>query len=249
MGTKGSPLPQVYKGLDIITNKASPREQRLCRHHMISFVDPLVSNYTVVDFRDRAVPLISLHIFARDKIPIVVGGTNYYIEALLWKVLVDTTVKAELERMDGVELHRRLSRVDPEMAARLHPHDKRKVARSLQVFEETGIPHSELLHRQQQEEGGGPLGGPLKYPQSCILWLHAEQAGESGRCLAEQGDVGSGPTAGSCPSLLPGQGRGGPAPAPRPARGLPRARLEGLNVSCPPPPPASSGPAAGEAGG
>ncbi|NXG38116.1 MOD5 dimethylallyltransferase, partial [Dromaius novaehollandiae] len=200
---------QVYKGLDIITNKASPREQRLCRHHMISFVDPLVSNYTVVDFRDRAVPLISLHaIFARDKIPIVVGGTNYYIEALLWKVLVDTTVprrvsavtpgrlappekdgpvpvpvpgpaadrKAELERMDGVELHRRLSRVDPEMAARLHPHDKRKVARSLQVFEETGIPHSELLHRQQQEEGGGPLGGPLKYPQSCILWLHAEQA-------------------------------------------------------------------------
>lgn len=57
----GSSLPQVYKGLDIITNKVSPQEQRLCRHHMISFVDPLVSNYTVVDFRDKAVPLISLH--------------------------------------------------------------------------------------------------------------------------------------------------------------------------------------------
>lgn len=54
-----SSLPQVYKGLDIITNKVSPQEQRLCRHHMISFVDPLVSNYTVVDFRDKAVPLIS----------------------------------------------------------------------------------------------------------------------------------------------------------------------------------------------
>ncbi|NWI04032.1 MOD5 dimethylallyltransferase, partial [Tichodroma muraria] len=178
---------QVYKGLDIITNKVSPQEQRLCRHHMISFVDPLVSNYTVVDFRDKAVPLIS-YIFARDKIPIVVGGTNYYIESLLWKVLINTKEKpssaprpdgdrkVELEQLDSAELHRRLSQVDPEMAAKLHPHDKRKVARSLQVFEETGIPHSEILHQQQEEEGGGPLGGPLKYPHSCILWLHADQA-------------------------------------------------------------------------
>ncbi|XP_035417871.2 tRNA dimethylallyltransferase isoform X2 [Cygnus atratus] len=154
---------QVYKGLDIITNKVSPQEQRLCRHHMISFVDPLVSNYTVVDFRDKAVALIE-DIFARDKIPIVVGGTNYYIESLLWKVLVSTKEKAspapspapdrkvELEQLDGVELHRRLTQVDPEMAAKLHPHDKRKVARSLQVFEETGIPHSEILHQQQEEE-------------------------------------------------------------------------------------------------
>ncbi|XP_030320386.1 tRNA dimethylallyltransferase isoform X3 [Calypte anna] len=153
---------------------------------MISFVDPLVSNYTVVDFRDKAMALIE-DIFSRDKIPIVVGGTNYYIESLLWKVLINTKKastapspvtdrKVELEQLDGAELHRRLSQVDPEMAAKLHPHDKRKVARSLQVFEETGIPHSEILHQQQEEEGGGPLGGPLKYPHSCILWLHAEQA-------------------------------------------------------------------------
>ncbi|NXE93247.1 MOD5 dimethylallyltransferase, partial [Menura novaehollandiae] len=181
---------QVYKGLDIITNKVSPQEQRLCRHHMISFVDPLVSNYTVVDFRDKAVALISFHAAAclAEPIPIVVGGTNYYIESLLWKVLINTKEKpsgapgpvsdrkVELEQLDSAELHRRLSQVDPEMAAKLHPHDKRKVARSLQVFEETGIPHSEILHQQQEEEGGGPLGGPLKYPHSCILWLHADQA-------------------------------------------------------------------------
>ncbi|CAM4672307.1 unnamed protein product [Lepidochelys olivacea] len=207
----GADSMQVYKGLDIITNKISPQEQALCRHHMISFVDPLVSNYTVVDFRNKAAALISFHravrlldIFAREKIPIVVGGTNYYIESLLWKVLVDTKEhsqrfdlgglicapqektspspgraadrKVELEQLDGRELHCRLSHVDPEMAAKLHPHDKRKVARSLQVFEETGIPHSEFLHRQREEEGGGPLGGPLKYPNSCILWLYADQA-------------------------------------------------------------------------
>ncbi|XP_053431043.1 tRNA dimethylallyltransferase isoform X2 [Nycticebus coucang] len=175
---------QVYEGLDIITNKVSAQEQRICRHHMISFVDPLVTNYTVVDFRNKATALIE-DIFARDKIPIVVGGTNYYIESLLWKVLVNTKPqdmstgkaadrKAELEKEDGHALHKRLSQVDPERAARLHPHDKRKVARSLQVFEETGISHSEFLHRQHTEEGGGPLGGPLKFPNPCILWLHAD---------------------------------------------------------------------------
>nr|KAF6445477.1 tRNA isopentenyltransferase 1 [Molossus molossus] len=86
--------------------------------------------------------------------------------------------KVELEKEDGYVLHKRLSQVDPEMAAKLHPHDKRKVARSLQVFEETGISHSEFLHRQHAEEGGGPLGGPLKFPNSCILWLHADQTDE-----------------------------------------------------------------------
>ncbi|XP_069079531.1 tRNA dimethylallyltransferase [Pleurodeles waltl] len=222
---------QVYEGLDIITNKVTPEEQQLCKHHMISFVDPLVSNFTVVEFRNKAVALIE-EIFARNKIPIVVGGTNYYIESLLWKTLIDTKAKsyngntpqslpadkakqekqhiqtpymeaesrylkdevevnstlhgavipqivtdrkAQLEQLDCQELHRRLSQVDPGMAAKLHPNDKRKVARSLQVFEETGISHSEHLRRQQAEVGSGPLNGPLRYPKPCILWLHMDQ--------------------------------------------------------------------------
>uniref|UniRef100_A0A8D0GG94 tRNA dimethylallyltransferase n=1 Tax=Sphenodon punctatus TaxID=8508 RepID=A0A8D0GG94_SPHPU len=171
-------LFQVYKGLDIITNKVSAQEQALCKHHMISFVDPLVTNYTVVDFRNKAVSLISFHV---ETIPIIVGGTNYYIESLLSKILLDTKERAadrkvELEKLDSHELHCLLSQVDPEMAAKLHPHDKRKVARSLQVFEETGITHSELLRRQQEEEGAGPLGGALRYPNPCILWLYTDQA-------------------------------------------------------------------------
>ncbi|KAM4699905.1 tRNA dimethylallyltransferase [Discoglossus pictus] len=182
---------QVYNGLDIITNKVTEEEQRLCTHHMISFVDPLVTSYTVVDFRNKAVSLIE-DIFSRNKIPIVVGGTNYYIESLLWKVLVDTDTsveetegkaglteksakrKEELEQLDSQELHARLRQVDPEMAAKLHPHDKRKMARSLQVYEESGISHTEHLRRQQEEEGGGPLGGAMRYHNPCILWLHTE---------------------------------------------------------------------------
>lgn len=52
---------QVYHGLDIITNKVTAEESAQCRHHMMSFVDPLVTSYTVVDFRNKALALISFH--------------------------------------------------------------------------------------------------------------------------------------------------------------------------------------------
>ncbi|KAM3858640.1 LOW QUALITY PROTEIN: tRNA dimethylallyltransferase [Diretmus argenteus] len=178
---------QVYRGLDIITNKVTAEERAQCRHHMISFVDPLVSSYTVVDFRNKAVALIDMH--RRDKLPIIVGGTNYYIESLLWRVLVDTRQeneesgtrgggapdrKSELEKLGGAELHKRLMEVDPKMATMLHPNDARKIARSLQVHEETGVPHSHWLEEQRGQEGGDGLGGPLRYPDPCIFWLHAD---------------------------------------------------------------------------
>uniref|UniRef100_A0A8C7XSR5 tRNA dimethylallyltransferase n=1 Tax=Oryzias sinensis TaxID=183150 RepID=A0A8C7XSR5_9TELE len=184
---------QVYEGLDIITNKVSAEERAQCRHHMISFVDPLVSSYTVVDFRNKALSLIE-DMHSRGKLPIIVGGTNYYIESLLWRVLVDTGVKEDstdeadetpdrkkkLENLGGAELHKRLAQVDPPMAAMLHPNDKRKIARSLQIHEETGIPHSRWLELQRGQEGGGGLGGPLRYRDPCIFWLHADMKGKKG---------------------------------------------------------------------
>ncbi|XP_026156424.1 tRNA dimethylallyltransferase isoform X2 [Mastacembelus armatus] len=179
---------QVYQGLDIITNKVTPEELAQCRHHMISFVDPLVSTYTVVDFRNKALALID-DMHSRNKLPIIVGGTNYYIESLLWKILLDTgqenedsgdggdgaqNRRLEMETLGGAELHKRLVEVDPKMAAMLHPNDKRKIARSLQIHEETGVPHSRWLEEQRGQEGGAELGGPLRYPDPCIFWLHAD---------------------------------------------------------------------------
>uniref|UniRef100_A0A1A8KCA1 tRNA dimethylallyltransferase n=1 Tax=Nothobranchius kuhntae TaxID=321403 RepID=A0A1A8KCA1_NOTKU len=179
---------QVYQGLDIITNKVTAEERAQCRHHMISFVDPLMSSYTVVDFRNKALALID-DMHSRNKLPIIVGGTNYYIESLLWRVLLDTGQenkdhgvtgeqagdrKVELERLEGAELHKRLAKVDPKMAAMLHPNDKRKIARSLQIHEKTGVPHSLWLEEQREQEGGDGLGGPLRYPDACIFWLHAD---------------------------------------------------------------------------
>uniref|UniRef100_H2UFC1 tRNA dimethylallyltransferase n=1 Tax=Takifugu rubripes TaxID=31033 RepID=H2UFC1_TAKRU len=179
---------QVYRGLDIITNKVTDEERAQCPHHMMSFVDPLVTSYTVVDFRDKALSLID-DMQSRNKLPIIVGGTNYYIESLLWKVLLDTGQeaadsadgaegapdrKSELEKLDGAQLHKRLAEVDPEMAAMLHPNDRRKMARSLQIQQETGIPHSRWLEEQRGQEGGDGLGGPLRFPDPCIFWLHAD---------------------------------------------------------------------------
>ncbi|CAI5690171.1 unnamed protein product [Oreochromis niloticus] len=60
------------------------------------------------------------------------------------------------------------------MAAMLHPNDKRKIARSLQIHKEMGIPHSRLLEEQRGQEGGDGLGGPLRYKDPCIFWLHAD---------------------------------------------------------------------------
>ncbi|KTG39310.1 hypothetical protein cypCar_00007433 [Cyprinus carpio] len=60
------------------------------------------------------------------------------------------------------------------MAAILHPHDARKIARSLQVYMETGVPHSRLLEEQQGQDGGDCLGGPLRFQNPCIFWLHYE---------------------------------------------------------------------------
>ena len=77
---------QVYKGLDIITAKVTEAEQAQCKHHMINIVDPL-EKFNIVDFRNMALPIIQ-DITKRGKVPIVVGGTNYYIESLLWEILV-----------------------------------------------------------------------------------------------------------------------------------------------------------------
>ncbi|XP_061738648.1 tRNA dimethylallyltransferase isoform X1 [Nerophis ophidion] len=120
----------------------------------------------------------------RNILPIIVGGTNYYIESLLWRVLLDAGKersgdggvdrKMQLEKLAGDELHNRLMEVDPKMAAMLHPNDKRKVARSLQVYDETGVPHSSWLEEQRGQQGGNSLGGPLRFQDPCIFWLQAD---------------------------------------------------------------------------
>lgn len=229
---------QVYKGLDIITNKVTLEELSQCPHHLIDFVSPL-KEFSVVEFRNMALPLIE-DIRKRGKVPIVVGGTNYYIESVLWEILIDENestssdeesdgparaikkrkkiqsteyaasveTAGETEVVHGEEartssqtknvsgnhmlagkacggdseesssktsLYEKLRKVDPAMADRLHPSDSRKIARSIQVYEQHGKPHSEILQEQQQRLGGSAYGGPQRYDHVCVFWLQCER--------------------------------------------------------------------------
>uniref|UniRef100_A0ABD2WEC7 Uncharacterized protein n=1 Tax=Trichogramma kaykai TaxID=54128 RepID=A0ABD2WEC7_9HYME len=132
---------QVYKGLDITSAKVTKEEQSQAKHHMLDVVDPL-NEYTVVNFRNQALPIMQ-NLVNKEIMPIIVGGTNYYIESLLWKILIDDPKTSEsdsegdfsplkirrIEETSNEELHNRLKEIDPEMADRLHPNNRRKVIR------------------------------------------------------------------------------------------------------------------------
>ncbi|KAI4471153.1 trna dimethylallyltransferase [Holotrichia oblita] len=174
---------QLYKGLNIITAKATSEEQRLVPHHLIDILHPS-EHYTVLDFRNTVFNIISdLH--SRDKVPIIVGGTNYYIESLLWKILVEEPGSPRINvpgisslnehELPTEELHKRLQLLDPNMARRLHPNNKRKILRSLEVLQQKGKRHSDILKEQQSSEGGSSTGGGLRYPNALILWLQCNQ--------------------------------------------------------------------------
>lgn len=81
---------QIYKGLDISTAKATKEEQSQAVHHLLDIREPCSRKdlFHVVEFRDTALPIID-RLLHEEKIPIIVGGTNYYIESVLWKVLVN----------------------------------------------------------------------------------------------------------------------------------------------------------------
>ncbi|KAF4047115.1 IPP transferase domain-containing protein [Phytophthora infestans] len=168
---------QMYRGLDVATAKITEQEKQGVPHHLFDVVDPS-SRCDVLDFKRLALQTID-DILARGKVPIVVGGTMYYTQTILWKsqLLDDVPVKSpaaghkeQQEQQTPEELYARLQAVDPVMAARLHVNNVRKMQRSLQVFEQTGVPHSELL--AQQEQGQRNIE---KYFDACALWVHASK--------------------------------------------------------------------------
>ncbi|VDO56774.1 unnamed protein product, partial [Onchocerca flexuosa] len=75
---------QIYKGLDIATNKVSQKDMNDVTHHMMSFVEPSTSTYNVHQFTDKVLSLLE-HLWNAGKLPVIVGGTGYYIEGILFK--------------------------------------------------------------------------------------------------------------------------------------------------------------------
>ncbi|KAJ2771815.1 tRNA dimethylallyltransferase, mitochondrial, partial [Coemansia nantahalensis] len=169
---------QVYRGYDIITNKVTSAEMLGVRHHLLGTVDS-AREYTVHDFERDALAAIS-DIHQRDKVAVLVGGTNYYMQSAMFrKSLVGEagrgssgdSVSGQQGRTNE-ELWRELREKDPAMAEKWHPNDRRKVLRALEVLHTTGRRHSDWIRESEQARAGEDT---LRFP-TLVLWLHADPA-------------------------------------------------------------------------
>lgn len=137
----------VYKGFDIGTAKPTKEEQLLVKHHMIDVVEPEY-DFSVADFADGASKVIS-ELHAKNKVPIVVGGTGLYFRILLEnydmpRVEANSQLRAELENLSNEELFEKLSNIDKISAEKIHQNNRVRVIRALEVSLTTGKPFSSI---------------------------------------------------------------------------------------------------------
>lgn len=146
----------VYRGMDIGTAKPTLAERGGIPHHLIDILDPAEA-FSTGQFRSKALALMS-DITQCGKIPILVGGTMLYFNALHKGLAVlpeaDADIRMKLDeelKILGKEaLHQRLASVDPESAARIHPNDPQRVQRALEVYEISGKPLTAYFADEQQ---------------------------------------------------------------------------------------------------
>jgi len=186
---------QLYKGLPIITNKVSLEEQNGIPHHLLGTIGLDERPFMVGKYVDNALAIIQ-EIRARNKLPIIVGGTHYYIQSLLFHDNLATNSSFPSpsnvpvnDKVDDVEPHAILSapttdvlselrRVDPVMANRWHPNDRRKIQRSLEIYLNTGRRASEVYAEQHSklamlDKIDGTTSGLRD--DALILWVHCDE--------------------------------------------------------------------------
>lgn len=150
---------QVYRALDAGTAKPTAEQRTRVTHHLVDVAEP-DAPWTVADWLEAAEQVIA-DIQRRGRTPIVVGGTNLYIKALLEGMFEGPPQDPEFRRRaadtPAPELHSALAAVDPEGAARIHRNDHKRIVRALEVYHQTGRPISE---QQQQWDRQGTSVNP-----------------------------------------------------------------------------------------
>ena len=158
----------VYRGLNIGTAKPTREEMRGVPHHMIDIADPR-SSFSVHDFEERAIPVVE-DILARGKMPVLCGGTGFYMNGILFRsgfglAAGDAAVRAKYEAIAAEKgkayLHSLLAACDRESAEKLHPNDIRRVIRALEIFELTG---------RKKSAQADPKTPRYPYEAFCIDW-------------------------------------------------------------------------------
>lgn len=152
---------QVYRHMDIGSAKIRPEEMAGVPHHLIDVLEPTEA-FNVVVFQELARQALS-EIYGRGHIPILVGGTGFYIQALLYDIDFtendeDTALRRSLEelaRREGAEaLYERLRAIDPASCESIHAHNVKRVIRAIEFYEKTGKRISD--HNKEQRENVSP---------------------------------------------------------------------------------------------
>jgi len=150
---------QVYRRMNIGTAKISEAEKEGIPHHLIDILEPW-EDFNVVAFQAYAKQAVK-EIRERGRIPIVVGGTGFYIQALLYGIdftenesnpELRSRLEAESEKDGGISLHQYLMQIDPAAAIAIHPNNRKRVIRAVEFYELTGQRISEHNEEQKQNE-------------------------------------------------------------------------------------------------
>ena len=166
---------QIYRGMDVGTAKAAAAERAQAPHHMLDVADP-GEEYSVARYVEEASRCCD-DILSRGLVPVIVGGTGLYIDSLLsgrdfagteGDKALRSRLGAEYDARGGAAMLERLRTVDPERAALLHPADKRRIVRALEIFELTG--ETITAHDQRTRRL------PPRYKAARIVLSYADRA-------------------------------------------------------------------------
>ncbi len=150
---------QVYKHMDIGTAKIKKEEMHGVLHYLIDILEPK-EEFNVVKFQEYAFHAMN-EIYEKGKIPIIVGGTGFYIQSVLYGIHFsendeDNTYRKELEELAITKgqtyLHEELRKVDESSANNIHPNNVKRVIRALEYYKQTGLKISEHNEEQRQKE-------------------------------------------------------------------------------------------------
>lgn len=146
---------QIYKGLDIGTAKITEEEMEGVPHHLLSFKEPTES-FSVAEYQALVRSKIN-EIQVRGKLPIIVGGSGLYVQAVLYdfqftdEQVDDLARKAyyeELEKLGPEAMHAKLAALDPKTAETIHPNNTRRVIRALEMIELNGVSKASEEHNR-----------------------------------------------------------------------------------------------------
>ena len=152
---------QVYRGMDIGTAKITESEKDGVVHHLIDICEP-EEDFSVIKFKELAGAAVK-DISSRGKVPMIVGGTGFYIQALLYDIdfteyddetseKVRNDILARFDGGDALKMHEYLRSIDPESADSIHMNNKKKVLHAIEYFEITGKKISEHNNEEKHRE-------------------------------------------------------------------------------------------------